>query len=183
MAKNKMIELVVGSLSAHKLEAVREVCRMFDIKAKVSGIKTESGQNPQPIGMIEIYNGALTRAMEAKKQKPGAIAIGIENGIFWVDTGYGKVSPCLDIAVIVVFMPHQKGHVSGVTSSLVIREQYVDIATGRGLDKTTVGEVIAESLGGDATDPHAILTNGKITRRQILVEGLRNLFVQVGIAQ
>jgi hypothetical protein len=48
----------------------------------------------------------------------------------------------------------------------------VEIAEERGFETTTVGSVITERLGGDPTDPHSVLTNGKVTRTMTLVDAL-----------
>ncbi len=161
------MNITLGSTSSHKLEAVRKACQRLGVEAVVSGVKTSSGQNEQPVGFEETFNGALTRATAAKAEGAGSIAVGIESGIF----RFGSPSVTLDIAVIVVLTIDGR---QIVTTSEGIRfpEEYVKVAEGRGFQNTTVGSVITEQLGGDPTDPHSVLTQGKVTRSMTLVDAL-----------
>jgi hypothetical protein len=67
-------------------------------------------------------------------------------------------------------------------SRLQLPSDLVDEARNRGFRTTTVGEIISERFTngrGDKTDPHTILTNGRVSRRQYLtdalVDGLREI--------
>ena len=94
------------------------------------------------------------------------IAIGIESGICKITD-----EKTVDVALIVLL---SKAGEEIVTSStgIVFPQKYVEIARKKGFTNTTVGSVIAEELGGDGTDPHAILTDGKITRTETLIDAL-----------
>lgn len=158
-----MENFVVGSTSEHKLNAVREACKKLGIEAYVSGEETYSNQAEQPTGFHCTLRGAINRARGV--QRDGFHAIGIESGIF----EYGSVA--LDIAIIAIFTANGALIVTN-TSGIMFPEEYVVEARRRGFPTTTVGSVIAEKLGGDPTDPHSTLTDGKITRQQLLTDAL-----------
>ena len=52
---------------------------------------------------------------------------------------------------------------------------HVDEARRRGFATHTVGEVIAELLGGSAFDPHSTVTAGYVSREQQLIPALVQL--------
>ncbi|MCX6789181.1 MAG: DUF84 family protein [Candidatus Gribaldobacteria bacterium] len=165
----KQIKIVLGSISQHKIEAVKQACQQLGLETIVSGVKAASGQNEQPVGLSETYQGALNRAQGAKEQNPEAVVIGIENGIFMSDNDKNPLT--VDLAVIVVLTPDNRRIVS-TTPGITFPEDCVAIATERGFVTTTTGSVIAEKLGGDSTDPHSTLTKGAVSRIQTLVAGL-----------
>jgi len=146
------MNITLGSTSTHKLEAVRQACRKLGLEAIVSGVKTSSGQNEQPVGFDETFSGAFTRATSAKAQKPDGIAIGIESGIF----RFGATLITLDIAVIVLLTSNGRQIVTS-SEGIQFPEKFVRIAEGRGFKTTTVGAVITEQFGDDPTDPHSTL--------------------------
>lgn len=163
------MRLTLGSTSAHKLDALRQACSILGHDAVViNGTKTSSGQNEQPVGFDETHNGAWRRAILAQKTDEGSIGVGIESGIF----RFGKdKSLTLDIAVVVVLTVEGRRIIT-TSQGVEFPEEYVRIAEERGFAYTTVGSVITEKLGGDPTDPHSTLTNGKVTRSATLVDAL-----------
>ena len=169
MDNEKQIDIVLGSTSSHKIEAVEKACQQLGLIASVVGVKASSGQNEQPVGLSETYQGALNRAQGAKAQNPEAVAIGIEGGIFITDNE--QLPLTIDLAVIVVLTPDNRRIVS-TTPGVVFPEDCVAIAQERGFITTTTGSVIAEKLGGDPTDPHFTLTKGAVSRTQTLIAGL-----------
>lgn len=165
----KEIKIVLGSTSQHKIEAVEQACQQLGLIASVVGVKAASGQNEQPVGLSETFEGALSRAQGAKAQNPDAVAIGIEGGIF--RTNNEQLPLTIDLAVIVVLTPDNR-RIVATTPGVVFPEDCVAIAKERGFATTTAGSVIAEKLGGDPTDPHSTLTKGAVSRAQTLVAGL-----------
>jgi len=157
------MRIVLGSTSEHKLEAVREACEKLGIKAEVSGVKTSSGQNEQPFGLDETYNGALTRANSVREKNPDSVCIGIESGVITFGSSF------IDLAVIVLYVQNRR--IVATSSGIEFPQAYVRIAEKRG-NTTTVGSVIAETLGCDGTDPHSALTRGKVSRKDMLVQAL-----------
>lgn len=168
------MKVVLGSTSGHKLEAVKKACQLVGLQAEVVGVKTTSGVNEQPVGFEETFTGAHNRATEARLTDSSAIAVGVESGIFWLTQGI-----VLDLAVVVVLIPHEEGTIVTSSSGIGFPEKYVRIAQERGFDSTTVGSVITEYLGGDSTDPHSTLTDGKVKRQATLVEAIGNALRQL----
>ena len=159
-------KIVLGTTSIHKLRAGETACGRIGIKKLILETrKTSSGQKEQPAGFAETYVGALTRAVSAKDQLPQYNAIGIESGIF------PMAGTFLDIAIIVI-MTSDGRHIVTTTPGFEFPSRYVNLALEAGFTRTTVGSIIAQELGGDATDPHATLSKGKITRTDLLIEGL-----------
>jgi non-canonical (house-cleaning) NTP pyrophosphatase len=163
------MEIVLGSTSKHKLAALQEACDSLAIfNATIIGFKASSNVSEQPVGFNEMFIGAQQRARGAQEHSPGSYAIGIESGII----RFSAESPVtLDIAAVVLITPD--GDIKMTTSAGVqFPEQYVQLAGNRGFDTTTVGTIVTEKLGGDHTDPHATLTDGKMTRTYTLIDAL-----------
>ena len=157
--------LQLGSTSVHKREAIEDACRKLGIKAKIGESSVESKINAQPYGFDETLVGATNRAQQAQAENPRAVAIGIENGIIAIRDKF------IDVAVIVVLTPDGKSFV-GTSAGVEFPKEAVEIARSRGFKSTTAGSIIAETMGGSSTDPHATLTNGKVNRKEILTEAI-----------
>ncbi len=169
------MNIIVGSTSKQKIDAVTKACRELGITATVTGTKTRSGQNEQPVGYYETLSGAITRARGAQEEFPDTVAIGIESGIFDISS----VSPVtVDKAVIVIILPDGQQIIT-TSPGVVFPQECIEIAAERGFETTTVGSVIAEKLGGDPADPHATLTKGKVTREMTLVAALKIALAQL----
>ena len=159
------MRIILGSTSEHKFSAVREACEKLGIKAEIHGIEAPSGQNAQPEGFSETYLGAFSRALFAKDNNPGEfVYIGIESGIISIHAA------SLDIAVIVVLTGND--HIVTTSAGTPFPHDCLAIACHRGFITTTAGSVIAEKLGCDPTDPHSVLTHGKVSRKDTLVQAL-----------
>ncbi|MDD5750588.1 MAG: DUF84 family protein [Candidatus Pacebacteria bacterium] len=163
------IKIILGSTSKHKLAAIEEACKRIGLAADVSGIKTNTGLNEQPVDLAETFEGALLRAQAAKAASPQGVAVGIENGIF--RTNNEKLPLTIDLAVIVVLSKDGR-RIIATTPGIAFPEDCVETAKQRGFATTTTGSVIAEKFGGDHTDPHSTLTHGAVSRLQTLVDGL-----------
>ena len=81
------------------------------------------------------------------------------------------------MAIIVVITSDKK--LITTSEGVQFPEEYISIAQERGFATTTVGSIISEMLGGDPTDPHSILTNGKISRDATLTNALITLLKQI----
>jgi len=77
----------------------------------------------------------------------------------------------LDIAVLVILTPDGRQIIT-TSEGVQFPEECVRIAEKLGFKTTTVGSIITEKLGGDPTDPHSVLTKGKVTRTMTLVDAL-----------
>lgn len=167
--------ITLGTTSRHKLDAVEQACAKLGLNVIISGTKTSSGQNEQPVGFEETFSGALTRATSAKEQEPESIAVGIESGIFNINT---SAPITLDIAIIVVLTPDGRQIVT-TSEGVQFPQECVETAKNQGFKTTTVGSVITKQYGGDSTDPHSVLTKGTVTRTMTLVDALMVAFRQL----
>lgn len=170
-----MKKVIVGSTSAHKIEAVKEALLRLGVEAEVMGVETRSTVNEQPMGFEQMVDGAWSRVWGALYGQGGnyttnPTAVGIENGLLY----YCGIT--IDIAVVIVYC---KGREYVATSSGVrfpddsrVKSQLLGF-------KTTAGEIIAAELGGDKTDPHKTLTYGRVSRKEMLIEGVRLAFAQI----
>ncbi|NTW15186.1 MAG: hypothetical protein HGA38_02320 [Candidatus Moranbacteria bacterium] len=104
------------------------------------------------------------------------IGIGIENGIIRFGGVDGRRFP-IDIAIIVLLLPDGREYVS-VSEGMRFPEACVAEAEKRGFGTTTVGSVFSERFGGDPTDPHTVMSGGRVSRRKILTEGLKQVFYE-----
>jgi len=157
--------LMLGSTSVHKLEALKDACSRIGLDIDINSSSAESEVNAQPYGFDETYTGALNRARNAQKQSPDSPALGIENGVVPVGDKF------VDLAVVVVLMPDGKSFMS-TSAGIEFPKEAVERARAKGFDTTTVGSVIAETMGGSGTDPHSFLTGGKVSRREILTHAI-----------
>lgn len=151
-AGTQKVTIALGSTSAIKLQALKEVWP----DAHVVGVKTSSGVPEQPVGKEQTKKGAVNRAYGAVQsaRQVGVsellIGCGIENGM-WKE---GK--HCVDGAAI-VFCCGAEEEVLW-TDTLRIPKDF-------------------EPKGKDGRwaacdDPHIIVTEGKRSRKNFLVEAL-----------
>lgn len=164
-----MKRIVLGSTAFIKAMAVTTACRELGMQLDIRTVKTNSGVNLQPFGFKETLQGATARASQAKTAHPDAIAIGIENGLFQFNKSSRVI---MDMAVIYIIDASGRPFVT-TSSGINIPWSYVAETKRIGFNRTTIGEVIAKELGGNAQDPHFNLTDGRIGRSEILANGVK----------
>lgn len=173
----------VGSMSEHKLGAVRDACEALGIDAEVIGTSVKSAVDQQPNGCSDTMYGARCRVFnldrpeyrvggETKFDGKGDLFIGIENGI----VRYLSRS-VLDHGV--VFMKTRKGkeYVSA-SAGLEVNGEDVVRAEYRGFDNHTVASVTAERTGCDPNDATPYYTGGRVTRRELLAQAVKVVLAQ-----
>ena len=165
-----MLKITVGSMSKHKLEAVRQACKELGLEAEVIGIAAISGQNAQPVGFNETLQGAIARVRAAHAHDPGSIAIGIESGI--LRRNENGTSETFDFGLIKIITLDGRQVTTVMSDKFRLPEEYVDEAEKRGFAHTTVGDVVAERMGGDSTDMQSTLSNGSTSRARILTRAV-----------
>jgi non-canonical (house-cleaning) NTP pyrophosphatase len=175
----KVTQIVVGSESQLKLNSVNlavKRCRLNNVS--VTGIKTKSGVNEQPVGLEETLKGALNRARAVQKANRGVVAIGIESGVF-VRSEKGT-TVVEDKTVVVLISADRKNSTHKISEPVTLPTECFYEAQKRGFKKTTVGSVISERMGGSHDDPHSTVTGGRKNRTEIIArtveEALSNLF-------
>lgn len=164
------MNVVVGSTSPHKLEAVRQACRALGIRADVSGHAVVSAVSAQPFGLDEIVHGAKARSFLSVEHD---LAIGIESGLVSSGAIY------FDLAAIVV---RRRGKIVGVSLStgIVFPDEFVQAALSA-VPRLTVGEVMHNAVGCCKTDGTAFLTGGRYDRSDQLAGGVIAAFAQARI--
>jgi len=173
----RMLKVVVGSKSEHKLRAVREALDELSIKAEVEGVAARSGVNEQPEKTAErdeILEGAMNRAsiFLPPNEIPTSIRIGIENGI--ESQFNGEV--VLDFAVAA--LGYGGKWIFARSAGMQVNQWDVDEACRRGFDKHTVASVTAERTGCDATDATPHYTGGRMTRTELLKQAVKLVLCQ-----
>jgi inosine/xanthosine triphosphatase len=154
--------LVLGSTSPVKLEAVREIARELIPGATVTGLEVGSGIRPQPMSDEEAIQGARTRAEAARR--PGCIAVGIEAGVSSVE---GRWYGCTWVVVL------WGSEEVAVASSA--RYPLPDHLT----DALLAGEALGDALKDPRDATRAVdgavdvLTGGRVTRRHLTLQALR----------
>lgn len=160
------MKIVVGSKSKHKIAAVVEALDLCHIDASVEGVAAPSGIPEQPSGVEQTRMGASNRASNAQKAEPVAdMWIGIESGLV---SAYGSF---YDTAFVVLLLPNGLGY-SAMCGGHSVPKAYVDEAHRKGFGAFTVGSVMAEQTGCDATDGTSHITGGVVSRTDTLVQGL-----------
>ena len=163
-----MIKIALGSKSRQKEVAVQNACDGLSIEYQLKTFKTRSRQNAQPIGLVQIFQGAFTQARATKAKAPESISLGIENGLVIFEA---EPQIALDIAVVVALSPEGNLYVTN-TVGVPFPLKYVTAAENRGFKKHTAGSAISKALGGDPTDPHSTITNGFINRSALLTDAI-----------
>lgn len=155
------MDIVLGSKSVLKLAAVRVAMQIVRWNGLSFDDSVPSYVPDQPTE-YETVQGAINRAQGARKNNPSAIAIGIENGIRYLNDQWE------DWAVIAIILP--SGEIKIFHSDAVeIPSGIVIEARKRGV---TIGSIVAEAFGCPAYDPHIVLTGGKDSREAILTRAL-----------
>ena len=175
------MNIFVASTSKHKVDAVKNVSQKIFVNEEVhvAGQKAASGINEQPVGNEETLLGAMNR-LEALKKIIGTtvydLLVSFENGVILVQVG--GTEKWFDLGWVFV---EDKSGKQGIAHSIGIEfdAQYVQEAHEKGFETTTVGSVIAAHTGADSTDPHSYLTNGALSRSQMLSDSYRAALGQV----
>ena len=167
------IRFSLGSVSETKRNALLKALDLVGLPVDhASFLAAASGVNAQPFGHGEISRGAHNRAACARDSFPGSYGIGIENGIVrGTDDIVNDVDHWFDVAMVVVLHPDGR-EFARWSQAIEVPDEIVIGARSRGFETTTVGTVVAEKLGGTASDPHLTLTGGKTSREQLLVEAI-----------
>lgn len=175
----RMLRVVVGSESNHKIQAVRNALDELSIKANVVRVKADSGVNPQPEGASEILTGAENRAFNAREStnyfdEAQTLFVGIENGIVHKKSGrFAIVSDYAEVVLIddeMVFFANSAGH--------PVNYGDVESAKALGFDRCTVAEFTRERTGCNATDATPHYTGGRMTRVELLTQAVKLALAQ-----
>lgn len=176
----------IGTTSPHKVGALQDALArpshpLSDIATDILPFDVSSGGvDVQPFGIALGSMGSENRAAYGLMHAPEALySLGVESYLELVRGTW------LDIAHVTLVQRCRSARtmyeVVGTATSLGIPfpEEAVLAALREGAGKHTAGKHVAARLGGDATDPHATLTGGKLTRRGLLTDAIFATFLQV----
>ncbi len=174
---NPPTTVIVGSQSGLKRDAVKHALNLLDIKAEVVTKMTGSGQNAQPYGARDTYEGARIRAYANCEDGADDYvwSVGIESGIM----PFGLPEHRFEIAFVVVRTGG--GRVEVATSAgILVPPDFIEEAQQRGLSSTTIGDVVHERTGwSPADDAHAGITLGRINRLDIIAQAVTVAFAKL----
>lgn len=174
-----MLEIGNGTRNSDKIGAVNAACILVGAIVEMTNDETDSKIPPQPKKLAQMLRGAKNRAKEMRERYPNLdIWMGIESGVLedYDDEGDGI---SMDLAVIVIVYGNgKKDWVYSTSPGVIFPEKFMAewVASGR---EGTVGEIIAANLGGTKSDPHRSLTDGRVTRAQTLVDGIKTALLQL----
>lgn len=80
----------VGTDNPVKLQAVKNIFTIFYPNAQFLMVPVESGVSKQPIGDLEIINGAINRAKGILEKSDCDLGVGIESGLVKLPLLHGK---------------------------------------------------------------------------------------------
>eukprot|EP01059_Diplonema_ambulator_P002368 TRINITY_DN12020_c0_g1_i1.p1 TRINITY_DN12020_c0_g1~~TRINITY_DN12020_c0_g1_i1.p1 ORF type:complete len:174 (+),score=29.46 TRINITY_DN12020_c0_g1_i1:66-587(+) len=163
-----MVRVVVGSQSTIKTGAVRAAFEKAFKEVDVECVAAESGVRDQPVGMDETRRGAANRLANAMGQMDGAdYYVAMENGIV-------EMGECgwYDLAWVVVHCTASNETCGVPTTGLPFPLKYVQQSEAAGYAKTVGSLMRADGWTSSSTDPHASLTQGLLTREDILTQGV-----------
>jgi non-canonical (house-cleaning) NTP pyrophosphatase len=167
--QGKEMEVLLGSTSKIKQDAVLAALTTLNIEAEFSAVKAESGVAEQPFG-DETIQGALNRAKHANELSPNAdLVIAIESGIFRENGKY------FDYAIVLALEPITGKTFQVKSEAVEFPEDAVLETISRGVNEWTCGKVLAEwgrVVAHD--DPHQSLA-GK-ARAEFLNDAVLKLF-------
>ena len=165
-------QIFVASESPLKLAVVersfREVFSSLKMNLGVEGVAAASEINAQPVGLPETLRGAKNRSRNAREvigTRQFSHLVSIENGIYrvqkrWLDAAMIILESTEGVAVIVQ------------SAGVEIPQDVVEETRKRGFENTTIGDVMHGWYGYQSDDPHKRLTNGLISRADLLHQGL-----------
>lgn len=172
--------VIVGSENPVKIRGTERVFKNYKSfgNFEVIGVGINSRVREQPIGRKETYSGATNRARGAFESTTGVkYGVGIEDGIevLKLDSDVGKV-----ISVCAVY--DGKKYFYGEGGSYEIPKKILDKVLDRNI---TIDEAIVE-LGitvdkriGQSEGLISLLTNGAITRQEVVEQGLKMAFAHL----
>jgi inosine/xanthosine triphosphatase len=160
------IKVAVGTESAIKIRALKAAFASFGYEAEISGAKTESGVNVQPVGLDEMETGARNRAQRAKERNPEArFYVGIENGL--VRQGDHWYDPT---CIVVLTLDAEPSVAYGAFFPIPtwMAEQAI-------LKKTEfdIGQIVQGLAGGGEKDAMKYLSEDTVHREQLLTQAIQ----------
>lgn len=151
-----------GTTSKLKLRAVAEALKRLGIYTGATGVEVDSIVPNQPFGFEMMRKGAEHRALFARQRLDADFGIGIESGLVKVELQWYD-PPC----VIVVGRDDEPSVAYGALFPIPER-MAEEVQTTHG----ELGHVIQAAAGGGEKDPHKWLSDGEVSRDEIIIQAI-----------
>ena len=168
-APRRRVVVFVASTAAQKLGAAERA-----LGGETTGFECPSLVPDQPVGFDETLRGAKNRLASLLGQLGEApevdLVVSIESGL--IKSLVGEEETWIDVAVVLVREMSTGAESVATSAGVRVPTEYVGTWAEAG-GEGTVGEMIAEELGGDKHDPHGALTKGAFARSALLEHAIR----------
>lgn len=169
------IEVVVatGNKSPIKFNATVAATKATELDATVICKDARSDIDAQPEGRAMGEQGAENRAVALRPLYPNAYIVGMED---YLD--YDEDERPVNRTAVVVMAPDGREY-NATSTSIPFDRRDVSEARKRGFKTTTVGDVLAERIGGDPANPHGPMSGYARDRESIHTSVLIRVFTQI----
>lgn len=157
--------------SALKHDAVASAMERAGIPVRVDGKKVDSGVSEQPMTLEETYEGAKNR--QAHLRKLGVAAdylVTVESGLHRVHEAHG-VYGC----TVVIVEPTGGEPRIGFDLDVEFPQAWLNEVPSGYAD---MGVLVQEKYGATEKDPITYITNGKMTRRDVIEHAIYTVAIQ-----
>jgi len=162
--------------STLKQEAVRGAFEKAGLSVTVAGRKVDSGVNEQPYDMDETCAGALNRHENLRDLELDAdYFITVESGLHKVHDSYGTYG-----CTVVVVEPVGQPKKVGFSLDVEFPQSWLDEVPSIYAD---MGVLVQKKFGAVEKDPITFLTNGMITRKDVVEQAIFNVVSQIALGK
>jgi len=167
------MRIAVGSTNPVKVAAVRDVVQaLYGSGVEVLAVAVDPGVRAQPIGVEEILQGAINRAIRAREATDADMGVGIEAGLVPIQrftlTGYVDVQWC---AVVDCDGRITVGHGPGFEypPSVIVRVFREDLEVGRVVEELSGIRDIGKRVGAIGWLSKGATNRREFTRWSVLM--------------
>lgn len=162
--------------SALKHGAVSRAFRRAGIKVRVDGKKVDSGVNEQPLTANETYDGAANRQENLKALAVTADYYAtVESGQHDIHTDHSKFG-----CTVIIIEPTGKPAKVGIDLDVEFPQEWLDKVPSVYAD---LGVLVQEEFDVPEKDPITYITNGKLTRRNVIENAAYNVIAQLQLKE
>lgn len=151
---------------------VSRAFRRAGIKVQVDGKKVDSGVNEQPLSIEETYEGAMNRQRNLK-------ALGVTADYYvTIESGQHpahKDHSLFGCTVVIVERAGQSPKM-GIDIDIEAPQAWLDMVPSVYAD---LGVLVQEEFGAPEKDPITYMTNGKLSRRNVIENATYNVIAQL----
>lgn len=158
--------------SALKHRAVSRVMRKLGIPVRVDGKKVDTGVEEQPKSIDETYQGAANRHVSLKLLGVEAdYYVTVESGIHFVRENHNYFG-----CAVVIIEKQGSPSMTGIDLDMEIPKNLTDKVPSVYPD---LGTLAQKEYGIVEKDPYLYMTDGKLSRQEVIEKALYNVFVQM----